>query len=141
MTDLAATDADGRCRTSSRRSAWPAWRASDAASAEGHPILAVTLPAVIGDPGEREAARAYLRPYLRTPTYHASWQLQGLSGGLGAARQRPPRRCHGGIGTVDVVRDRIAAMHEAGADHVAIIPVAADGTTEHQPTLEALARG
>ena len=30
-------------------------------------------------------------------------------------------------------------MEAAGADHVAIIPLAADGTTEHLPTLEALA--
>jgi hypothetical protein len=28
----------------------------------------------------------------------------------------------------------------AGADHVAIIPIAPDGATEHLPTLEALAR-
>ena len=31
-------------------------------------------------------------------------------------------------------------MHAAGADHVAIIPLAPDGTTEHAPTLEQLAR-
>ena len=30
-------------------------------------------------------------------------------------------------------------MHAAGADHVAIIPVAPDGSTEHLPVLEALA--
>ena len=36
-------------------------------------------------------------------------------------------------------RQRIEELHAAGADHVAVIPVAADGTTEHLPTLEALA--
>jgi hypothetical protein len=30
-------------------------------------------------------------------------------------------------------------MVEAGADHVAVIPLAPDGTTEHLPVLEALA--
>jgi len=143
MTDLAATDADGALPylVTPERVAWMRGRL-DAASGGGRPVLAVTLPAVIGDPGEREAAQAYLRPYLRTPTYHASWQLQGF----GPADWELPGSdrlvdAMVAIGTVDVVRDRIAAMHNAGADHVAIIPVAADGTTEHQPTLEALARG
>jgi len=40
---------------------------------------------------------------------------------------------------VDVARERLAALQAAGADHVAIIPVAPDGATEHAPTLEALA--
>jgi len=143
MTDLAATDADGALPylVTPERVAWMRERL-DAASGGGRPILAVTLPAVIGDPGDREAAQAYLRPYLRTPTYHASWQLQGFD----PADWEPPGSdrlvdAMVAIGSVDVVRDRIAAMHDAGADHVAIIPVGSDGTTEHQPTLEALARG
>lgn len=143
MTDLAATDADGALPYlfTPERVAWMRGRL-DAASGDGRPILAVTLPAVIGDPGAREAAQAYLRPYLRTPTYRASWLLQGFE----PADWEPPGSdrlvdAMVAIGTVDVVRDRIAAMLDAGADHVAIIPVAADGTTEHQPTLEALARG
>jgi hypothetical protein len=43
------------------------------------------------------------------------------------------------IGNVGEVRGRIEALLAAGADHVAIIPVAPDGTTEHLSTLEALA--
>jgi alkanesulfonate monooxygenase SsuD/methylene tetrahydromethanopterin reductase-like flavin-dependent oxidoreductase (luciferase family) len=101
----------------------------------------VTLPAVIGDTEDRDAARAYLRPYLRTPTYHASWQLQGFDPAdwemPGSDRLVDAMVA---IGTVDLLRARIAAMLEAGADHVAIIPLAADGTTEHLPTLETLAR-
>ena len=42
-------------------------------------------------------------------------------------------------GDTSGVRARIDAMHAAGADHVAIIPLAADGSAEHLPTLEALA--
>ena len=98
MTDLAATEADGALPYlfTPERVAWMRGRL-DAASGEGRPILAVTLPVVIGDPAEREAARAYLRPYLRTPTYHGLVAAPGIrAGGLGAAGQRPARRRDGG---------------------------------------------
>jgi alkanesulfonate monooxygenase SsuD/methylene tetrahydromethanopterin reductase-like flavin-dependent oxidoreductase (luciferase family) len=143
MTDLAATDADGALPylVTPERVAWMRGRL-DAASGEARPILAVTLPAVISDAGDRESAHAYLRPYLRTPTYHASWELQGFE----PADWEPPGSdrlvdAMVATGTLDHVHDRIAAMLDAGADHVAIIPLAPDGTTEHRPTLEALARG
>ncbi len=143
MTDLAATDADGALPylVTSERVAWMRTRL-DAAGGGARPLLAVTLPAVIADPGDREAARAYLRPYLRTPTYQASWELQGFEpGDLEAPGSDRLVDAMVAIGTVDVVRDRIAAMVAAGADHVAIIPLAPEGATEHLPTLEALARG
>jgi hypothetical protein len=44
-------------------------------------------------------------------------------------------------GDVEALRGRIAELVGAGADHVAVIPLAPDGTTEHLPVLEALARG
>jgi probable F420-dependent oxidoreductase len=142
MTDLAATDADGALPylVTPERVAWMRGRL-DAAAGGGRPVLAVTLPVVIGDDADREAARAYLRPYLRTPTYHASWQLQGFEP---ADWEQPGSDrlvdAMVAIGSVDQVRDRIGAMVAAGADHVAIIPLAADGATEHLPTLEALTR-
>jgi hypothetical protein len=43
------------------------------------------------------------------------------------------------IGDAEAIRERIAAMTESGADHVALIPLAPDGTTEQLQTLEALA--
>jgi probable F420-dependent oxidoreductase len=141
MTELAATDADGALPylVTPERIAWMRGRLDEAARGE-RPMLAVTVAAVIGDRADRDAARAYLKPYLRTPTYHASWELQGFgpvdweapgSDGLVDAMVA--------IGSVDAVRERIAAMEAAGADHVAIIPIAPDGSTEHLPTLEALA--
>jgi probable F420-dependent oxidoreductase len=142
MTDLAATDTDGALPylVTPERVAWMRGRL-DAAAGGGRPMLAVTLPVVIGDDADREAARAYLRPYLRTPTYHASWQLQGFEP---ADWEQPGSDrlvdAMVAIGSVDQVRDRIGAMVAAGADHVAIIPLAADGATEHLPTLEALTR-
>lgn len=140
MTDLAATDADGALPylVTAERVAWMRQRL-DAAAPGTRPQLAVTLPAVIGDPGDRDAARAYLRPYLRTPTYQASWELQGF----GAADWEAPASdrlvdAMVAIGSADGVRRRIDALHAAGADHVAIIPLAPDGVTEHLETLEAL---
>lgn len=141
MTDLAAADADGAVPylVTPERVAWMRARL-DAAGGRGRPTLAVTLPVVIGDPGDREAARAYLAPYLRTPTYRASWELQGF----GEADWEAPGSDDlvdrmVAIGDAEAIRDRIARMVEHGADHVALIPLATDGTTEHLPTLEALA--
>ena len=141
MVDLAGTDADGALPylVTAERVGWMRARL-DAAADGDHPQLAVTLPVVIGDPDDREAARAYLKPYLRTPTYRASWELQGFD----SSDWEPPGsdRLVGAmiaIGSVDLVRERIGAMLAAGADHVAIIPLADDGTTENAATLEQLA--
>jgi probable F420-dependent oxidoreductase len=141
MTDLAASDADGALPylVTPERVAWMRGRL-DAASGGAHALLAVTLPVATGDAADSEAARAYLKPYLRTPTYHASWQLQGFEP---ADWERPGSdrlvNAMVAIGSVADARDRIARMVAAGADHVAIIPLSPDGTTEHLPTLEALA--
>ena len=141
MVDLAATDADGALPylVTADRVAWMRSRLDAAADGTG-PRLAVTLPAVIGDVNDRGAARAYLKPYLRTPTYQASWSLQGFD----ASDWEPPGSdrlvdAMVAVGPVDLLRERIDAMVGAGADHVAIIPLAPDGTTEHAPTLEQLA--
>ena len=142
MTELAATDADG---------AFPYLvtpehvgvlrRTLDAAAVGPTPILAVTLPVVLGTGPEAVAsARAYLKPYLRTPTYQAAWALQGFE----PADWEPPGSdrlldAMVAMGDVTRVRARIEGLVDAGADHVALIPLAPDGTTEHAATLEALA--
>jgi probable F420-dependent oxidoreductase len=138
MTDLAATDADGAVPylVTAERVAWMRERLDAAAAGESRPLLAVTLPAAVGGSSSRDSARAYLKPYLRTPTYQASWALQGFA----AADWEPPGSdrlvdAMVAIGPPAGVRERIDAMVAAGADHVAIIPLAPDGTTEHVPTL------
>lgn len=140
MVELAATDADGALPylVTVERVAWMRRRLD--AAAGGRSLLAVTLPAVIGGTDDREAARAYLKPYLRTPTYQASWELQGFD----PSDWEPPGSdrlvdAMVAIGPADLIRERIGAMVAAGADHVAIIPLAPDGTTEHGATLEQLA--
>jgi hypothetical protein len=42
-------------------------------------------------------------------------------------------------GDVEALRGRVAELVDAGVDHVAVIPIAPDGSTEHLPVLEALA--
>ncbi len=142
MTELAATDADG---------AYPYLvtadhvagmrRMLDAAAGGAQRLLAVTLPVVLGTGSEAAASgRAYLKPYLRTPTYQAAWTLQGFEPG----DWEPPGsdrllEAMVAVGNVARVRQRIEDLEAAGADHVAIIPLAPDGSTEQLAVLEALA--
>lgn len=141
MTDLAATDADGAFPylVTPDRVAWMRARL-DAAAPDRHPLLAVTLPVVLGAGADRDAARAYLTPYLRTPTYRVSWELQGFAPEDWEA-PGSDRLVDAMVVTGDALQAqrRIQELLAAGADHVAIIPIAPDGTTEQLSTLEALA--
>jgi probable F420-dependent oxidoreductase len=142
MTELAATAADGAFPylVTPDRVAWMRGRL-DVAAGDVRPTLAVTLPVALADTTQdRGAARAYLTPYLRTPAYRASWELQGFTDGdweaPGSDRLVDAMVA---IGDTAEVRSRIDALRAAGADHVALIPLASDGTTEHLPSLEELA--
>jgi len=147
MLTLAATEADGAFPylVTPPRVAWMR-KVLDAAAAgrESRPILAVTMPAVLEtDPAAaRDVARAYLVPYLRTPAYQASWSQQGFAE---ADWEKPGSDllvdAMVAQGDVEALRARLAELVAAGADHVAVIPLGPDGTTEHLPTLEALAQG
>ena len=122
-----------------------AWirRVMDASVGEGRPrpALAVTQPCVLSaDPdAARTAARAYLSPYLRPINYQASWEAQGFTPD-DWAQPGSDRLVDAMVawGTPDELRARIAAHHAAGADHVAVIPLSADGKTEDIAVLEAL---
>lgn len=141
MTELAATDADGAFPyLVSPEHVARMRRTLDGAAGERR-LLAVTLPVVLGSGSEAVASgRAYLKPYLRTPTYRAAWALQGFE----PADWEPPGsdrllEAMVAMGDVARARQRIDELVAAGADHVALIPLAPDGTTEHLATLEALA--
>lgn len=146
MLSLAATDADGAFPylVTPARAAWTRGVLDVAAAADHRPTLAVSMPAVLEtDPdAARAAARAYLTPYLRTPAYQAGWAEQGFEP---ADWEKPgsDRLVDAMVawGDVEALRARVAELVEAGVDHVAVIPVAPDGSTEHLPVLEALARG
>jgi probable F420-dependent oxidoreductase len=146
MLALAATEADGAFPylVTPERLAWMRG-VLDAASAgrESRPILAGSMPAVLdaNPDAARSAARNYLAPYLRTPAYQASWREQGF----GEADWEKPGS--DGLvdamvaqGDVEALRARVAELVAAGADHVAVIPLGPDGSTENLPVLEALAR-
>lgn len=143
MLSLAAIDADGAFPylVTPDRVAWTRG-VLDAANRDRRPILAVSMPAVLQTATEvaRATARAYLAPYLRTPAYQACWAEQGFD----AADWEKPgsdRLVDAMVaqGDVEALRLRIGELVAAGADHVAVIPLAPDGTTEHLPVLEALA--
>ena len=147
MLALAATDADGAFPylVTPERVAWMRGVLDSAAAGrESRPILAVSMPAALEPDPEaaRASARAYLAHYLRTPAYQASWSQQGFAE---ADWEKPgsDRLVDAMVarGDVDALRVRLAELVAAGADHVAVIPLGPDGTTEHLSTLEALARG
>lgn len=145
MLGLAATEADGAFPylVTAERLAWTR-SLLDAAAPDRHPVLAVTMPAVLGnDPSAaRESARAYLAPYLRTPTYRDSWSLQGFDE---ADWEKPgsDRLVDAMVacGDAAALHSRVAELLAAGADHVAVIPLGADGSTENVQLLEAMASG
>jgi len=143
MLKLAATEADGAFPylVGPKRLAWMR-SVLDASGADRRPVLAITLPAVLEtDPvAARTAARGYLAPYLRTPAYQAGWVLQGFEE---ADWEKPgsDRLVDAMVawGDVETLRGRVAALVEAGADHVAMIPLSPEGLTENLALLEALA--
>jgi len=143
MLTLAATEADGAFPylVTPDRVAWTR-RVLDAAAGERRPLLAVSMPSVLEEDPEqaRAAARAYLAPYLRTPAYQACWSEQGFDEAdwekPGSDRLVDATVAWGGA---EVLQQRIGEFVAAGADHVAIIPLAPDGTTEHMAVLEAIA--
>jgi probable F420-dependent oxidoreductase len=113
-----------------------------AAGSRPRPLLAVSLPVVLetGAAAARDTARAYLTPYIRTPNYRVSWELQGF-GPDDWAKPGSDALVDSMVawGSVEAVIERIAELHARGADHVTIVPLAPDGSTEHLATLEALA--
>ena len=147
MLNLAATQADGAFPylVVPERLRWMRG-VLDAAAAEAarpRPFLAVTLAVIVEEDAEaaRTAARGYLAPYVRTPNYQASWAEQGFDEQdwtkPGSDRLVDAMVAWGSAGSVG---QRVRVMLEAGADHVALIPIAPDGASEeHLPTLEALA--
>lgn len=144
MLELAAVEADGAFPylVTPRRVAEMRAALDAAAPADGG-VLAVTMPAVLeGDAtAARETARRYVAPYLRTPNYQASWALQGFAAD-DWEKPGSDRLIDAMVawGDAAALRARLADLHEAGADHVAVIPLAPDGTTEHLPVLDALVR-
>jgi probable F420-dependent oxidoreductase len=144
LLELAATATDGTLPflVTAERIAWMREVLDGAAPADRpRPIIATALAAVVGaDEAAREAARTWMQPYCRAENYQRSLAAQGF----GPADWDPPysdRLVDSLVawGSAEQVRARIAEFHAAGADHVAIIPLGADGADLPTATLEALA--
>lgn len=148
MLTLAGTDADGAFPYlfTPARVAWARGILDQAANQVGRsrPTLAVSMPAVLESDANlaRAAARAYLAPYLRTPNYQASWELQGF-GPDDWEKPGSDRLVDAMVawGSAQQLRRWLDGLNKAGADHVAIIALGPEGGTDHLPVLEALAGG
>jgi probable F420-dependent oxidoreductase len=94
------------------------------------PVLAPELAIVLdADAGRaRRVARDYLRMYLELPNYTNNLRALGY-GDADFADGGSDRLVDAivGWGDVDAVVERVRAHRDAGADHVAIQPLSADG--------------
>ena len=93
-------------------------------------ICAAQAVILEADPAKaRKAARAYMKTYVpRLPNYPNN--LQALGWGDAEFENGCSDRLVDAIvawGTEDRIRERIAAHHKAGANHVCILPLRADG--------------
>ena len=146
MLRLAATEADGAFPYLVPSSYVARARAllDEAASTSGRPrpCLVVSLACRMEPDAvaARAAAHRYLDRYLGLPNYRANL----LECGFGEEDLRKP----GSDRLVDAlvawgdevaVRERLRAVLDAGADHVALIPLTADGIHADRSTMEALA--
>lgn len=116
-------------------------RIDDEAAAAGRraPRLAVWVPSAL-DPGERAMAQlaGQLSVYLGAPGYGELFAGLGFGDLVDRARAGTPRAALaeavpaelvaqiGALGDTEEIIARVAAYHDAGADHVAIVPSTAE---------------
>jgi len=121
-----------------------AW-VDDAAAAAGRParpLLVVAQPVVLTDDAAAglATARLYSTWYLSLTNYRANlFECGYTEADLDAPGSERVLREVLAIGDENEARARIAALHDAGVDHVAMIPIGPDGKVAYAPTIEALA--
>lgn len=145
LLELAATETDGTLPffVTAERIAWMRDLLDAAAPAEHPRPLIATALAVVVEPSPtaaRASARAWMQPYCQAENYQRSLAAQGF----GPSDWEPPysdRLVDALVawGSTERVRARITEFHQAGADHVAIVPLGAEGVGGLGPALEALA--
>lgn len=112
--------------------------ASAGAGAE-RPVLVVSLLAVLGDgPSVREAARTTVARYLGQPNYRNNLARGGISEADMDAVPDTLVDALVAIGGADELRSRVATLLEAGADHVAVIPLSPAGRQASLETARAV---
>lgn len=114
--------------------------AAAAAGREDRPVLVVSQAAILGSgPEARATARAIVGRYLKHPNYRDSLARVGFTVEQIDALDDPLVDSLVAIGDEDALRTRVDAMLHAGADHVAVIPLAPDGRHADPSTTRALA--
>jgi alkanesulfonate monooxygenase SsuD/methylene tetrahydromethanopterin reductase-like flavin-dependent oxidoreductase (luciferase family) len=114
--------------------------AADAAGQPERPLLVASLLAVLGQgPDVAAAARGSVTRYLAQPNYRANLLRGGILAEEIEAVADPLVRALVATGDADDLRERIAAMRAAGADHVAVIPLSPAGRQADLATARAVA--
>jgi probable F420-dependent oxidoreductase len=104
------------------------------------PVLVASLLAVLGDgPDVRASARAAISRYLGQPNYRNNLLRAGIDPADIDALADPLVDALVATGGADDLRERVAAMHRAGADHVAVIPLSPAGRQAGVATARAVA--
>ena len=117
-------------------------RVLDAAAGHGSEpsTLIASLPAILGSgPDVMTAARAVIGRYLGQPNYRRNLARVGISDADMDALPDEVVDALVATGDADALRERIAAMHVAGADHVAVIPLSPTGQHAALDTARAVA--
>lgn len=146
MLGLAATAADGAFPyLVPARYVAQARRIVDEAAAEAgrpRPLLVVSLACRLeaNPAAARAAAHRYLDRYLGLPNYLANLREAGFSD-ADLAKPGSDRLVDALVAWGDdaAIRGRLREMLDAGADHVAMIPLTAEGLHADRATMEALA--
>lgn len=119
-------------------------RLDAAATSAGRPrpLLVVSAACVLETDAAaaRRAARAYLDRYLGLPNYLNNLRETGFSDAE-LAKPGADRLVDALVawGDASSIRRRLRELLDAGADHVALIPLTAEGTMADRATMEALA--
>ncbi len=116
--------------------------AVDAAGRPERPLLVASLASILGTGSEvAAAARGYLARYLAQPNYRANLVRGGIAVETIDALPDSLVRALVATGDATELRARVGEMREAGADHVAVIPLSPAGRQADVATARALATG
>ena len=111
-----------------------------AAGRSDRPVLVVSQAAILGaGPGVREAARASIARYLAQPNYRNNLLRVGIAPEDIDTVADSLVEALVATGDAGALRARVEAMHAAGADHVAVIPLSPEGRHADLATARALA--
>jgi probable F420-dependent oxidoreductase len=114
--------------------------AASAAGRADRPVLVVSQAAILGSgPDVREAARASIARYLAQPNYRNNLLRVGITPTDIDTVAESLLEALVATGDAASLAARVAAMHAAGADHVAVIPLSPEGHHADLATARALA--